>query len=83
MKLTKPQAALLARVKASGLMVRDLSPAERRVAAALEEMGLIARDGAISSRGPYNQAARNDQVLVAADELRPTPTNNPKGGDHG
>lgn len=71
-KLTKPQAALYERVKAErGLLRRELSAAENRMAHKLADMKLIALDGTISSRGPYNQAAQNDQVWVLYEDMHP------------
>lgn len=72
-KLTKPQAALYERVKAGGLLMRHLSAAENRMAHRLKDMKLIALDGTISSRGPYNQAAQNDQVWVLYEDKYPSP----------
>lgn len=65
--MTPAQEKLLERiVERGGAIQRSaLAPAERRVAHRLVEMGKLMIDGgATSSRGPYNQAARDTLTFV-------------------
>ena len=69
-KLTKAQQRLYDRVKAEGaVLVRELSSAENKAGHKLKDMGLLDLDGLISSRGPFNQPSKNDQVWVIAEAI--------------